>query len=133
MAESALTWAGLPEATRELLTGKLAGLWDAPTDEAAFDSWPLDKKQALLLVLHRMHLKQLWRVVKRVTNVYGEGGVGLFECCRRVEEGARAGLRPPGGPDHRQKRCHESERQKSIHAVSTSPRPPGFPAFRRQH
>jgi hypothetical protein len=77
MAESEVTWARLPEATRELLTGKLVGLWGASSDEAAFDSWPLDKKQGLLLVLQRMHSKQLWHVVKRITNVYGEGGVGL--------------------------------------------------------
>lgn len=79
-------WAGLPDATRELLTGKLAGLWGAPTDEAAFDSWPLDKKQALLLLSERMQAKGLWRLVKRVTNVYGEGGVGLqFEAWPMIE------------------------------------------------
>ena len=79
-------WAGLPDATRELLTGKLAGLWGAPTDEAAFDSWPLDKKQALLLLSERMQSKGLWRLVKRVTNVYGEGGVGLqFEAWPMIE------------------------------------------------
>lgn len=70
-------WADLPPKTKELLTGKLAGLWDAPTDEAAFNSWPLDKKQALLLLLNRMYAKRLWHLVKQVTNVYGEGGVGL--------------------------------------------------------
>jgi hypothetical protein len=72
-----LTWASLPPATRELLAGRLAGLWGAPTDEAAFDSWANDKKQALLLLLNRMVAKDLWHIVKRVTNVYGEGGVGL--------------------------------------------------------
>ena len=75
MAED-VTWAGLPADTRELLTGKLAGLWGAPTDAAAFDSWPLDKKQGMLLLLERLQSKSLWRLVKRVTNVYGEGGVG---------------------------------------------------------
>lgn len=72
-----LTWANLTYATRELLTGKLAGLWDAETDQAAFDSWTLDKKYALLLLLKRMEAKGLWHLVKRITNVYGEGGVGL--------------------------------------------------------
>ena len=79
-------WAELPAVTRELLTGKLAGLWGAPTDAAAFDSWPLDKKQGMLLLLNRLHAKGLWHLVKRVTNVYGEGGVGLqFEAWPMIE------------------------------------------------
>jgi len=79
-------WTELPDATRELLSGKLVGLWGAPSDAAAFDSWPLDKKQALLLLLKRMQFKGLWRLVKRVTNVYGEGGVGLqFEAWPMIE------------------------------------------------
>ena len=82
----ALTWADLPAVTKELLTGKLAGIWGAPTDAAAFDSWPLDKKQALLLLLNRIQVKGLWHLVKRVTNVYGEGGVGLqFEAWPMIE------------------------------------------------
>jgi hypothetical protein len=80
------TWRDLPDITKELLTGKLAGLWGAPTDEAAFNSWPLDKKQALLLLMQRMQAKGLWHLVKRVTNVYGEGGVGLeFEAWPMIE------------------------------------------------
>ena len=83
--EPLLTWSMLPAETHELLAGKLAGLWDAPTDAAAFDSWPIDKKQALLLLLDRLHAKGLWDLVKRVTNVYGEGGVGLeFEAWPRI-------------------------------------------------
>ena len=76
-APAPLNWADLSEATRELLHGKLVGLWGAPTDAAAFDSWALDKKQGMLLLLNRMQTKGLWRFVKQVTNVYGEGGVGL--------------------------------------------------------
>src|SRR6185503_13916621 len=80
------TWDELPGATRDLLRGKLAGLWGAATDAEAFDSWPLDKKQALLLLLDRMQCKGLWHLVKRVTNVYGEGGVGLqFEAWPMIE------------------------------------------------
>ena len=75
--EPVLTWTMLPVTTRELLTGKLAGLWGAATDAAAFDSWPTNKKRALLLLVHRLQAKGLWSLVKRVTNVYGEGGVGL--------------------------------------------------------
>jgi hypothetical protein len=83
---AALTWNMLPSATRELLAGKLAGLWNAPSDAAAFDSWPLDKKQALLLLVNRLYAKDLWNLVKRVTNVYGEGGVGLeFEAWPMIE------------------------------------------------
>ena len=85
-SEVPLTWADLPDVTKELLTGKLAGLWSAPSDAAAFDSWPLDKKQALLLLLNRMQAKGLWHLVKRVTNVYGEGGVGLeFQAWPMIE------------------------------------------------
>ena len=81
-----MTWATLSVATRELLRGRLAGLWEAPTDGAAFDSWPLDKKQGMLLLLERMQAKGLWELVKRVTNVYGEGGVGLeFEAWPKIE------------------------------------------------
>ena len=83
---SPLTWADLPLNKRELLQGKLAGLWGASTDAAAFDSWTIDKQQAMLLLLDRMHAKDLWHVVKRVTNVYGEGGVGLqFEAWPMIE------------------------------------------------
>jgi len=81
MAESgfdnALNWGTLARETRELLSGKLVGIWGAPSDEAAFDSWPLDKKRALLLLAERLNEKGLWHLVKQVTNVYGEGGVGI--------------------------------------------------------
>lgn len=84
--KSALKWEDLNPETRELLQGKLAGLWDAPSDAAAFDSWPIDKQQALLLLMDRMQAKNLWNVVKRVTNVYGEGGVGLqFEAWPMIQ------------------------------------------------
>ena len=84
--EPVLTWSTLPAKTRALLAGKLAAMWGAPTDAAAFDSWPHDKKQALLLLLDRLHAKSLWDLIKRVTNVYGEGGVGLeFEAWPRIK------------------------------------------------
>jgi hypothetical protein len=83
---TSLQWANLSRETKECLKGKLAGLWGAETDEAAFDSWTLDKKYALLLLLKRMRAKELWHVVKRIDNVYGEGGVGLqFEAWPVVE------------------------------------------------
>ena len=81
-----VTWAELPADTRELLTGKLAGLWGHPTDADAFNSWAVDKKQGMLLLLDRLQSKELWRLVKRVTNVYGKDGVGLeFEAWPMVE------------------------------------------------
>jgi hypothetical protein len=86
VAMTALRWEDLTPATRELLQGKLAGLWGAPSDAAAFESWSIDKQQAMLLLLDRMHAKGLWHVVRRVTNVYGDGGVGLqFEAWPMVE------------------------------------------------
>lgn len=61
-------------------------MWGAETDEAAFNSWAPDKKYALLLLLHRMRVKELWHLVKRIDNVYGEGGVGLqFEAWPMIE------------------------------------------------
>lgn len=89
-AEASLTWASLPSATRELLNGKLAGLWGAATDEAAFDSWTHDKKQGMLLLLSRMQGKGLWHLVNKIKNVYGEGGVGLqFEAWPMIESTLR--------------------------------------------
>ena len=83
---AALVWADLSRETKELLKGKLAGLWGAESDEAAFDSWTIDKKYALLLLLKRIRAKDLWHVVRRITNVYGEGGVGIqFEAWPIIE------------------------------------------------
>lgn len=85
-----LKWDDLPTAKRELLQGKLAGLWGQATDAAAFESWPIDKQQALILLLDRMQTKGLWHLVKRITNVYGEGGVGLqFEAWPMIESTLR--------------------------------------------
>ncbi|HKU73403.1 MAG TPA: hypothetical protein VJR02_05755 [Pyrinomonadaceae bacterium] len=83
---TSLGWADLSRETKEFLKGKLAGLWGAESDATAFDSWALDKKYALLLLLHRMRVKGLWHLVKRIDNVYGEGGVGLqFEAWPMIE------------------------------------------------
>jgi hypothetical protein len=91
MAEAAadgdvLRWSNLSPEIRELLAGKLTGLWQATSDAAAFNSWSVDKQQALLLLLRRMHAKQLWFLVKQITNVYGEGGVGIgFQAWPMIE------------------------------------------------
>jgi hypothetical protein len=83
---SSLLWADLSRETKELLKGRLAGLWGAESDEAAFDSWAVDKRYALMLLLKRMRAKELWHLVRRVTNVYGEGGVGLqFDAWPMIE------------------------------------------------
>jgi hypothetical protein len=76
-SSSSLRWTTLPHQSRELLTGKLIGLWGAASDEAAFDSWPVDKQRALLLLMKRLDELDLWRLVRQITNVYGEGGVGI--------------------------------------------------------
>ncbi len=72
-----LLWKDLSLTHREALTGKLTGLWGAPSDEAAFDNFAIDKQQALLIILSRLLEKELWQVVKKIDNVYGEGGVGI--------------------------------------------------------
>jgi len=72
-----LRWNELASHVREALSGKLAGLWGAVSDHEAFDSLSIDKQQALLLVLRRMMAHDLWHVLKRIENVYGEGGVGI--------------------------------------------------------
>ena len=83
---TSIVWADLSRETRERLKGKLAGLWGAETDEAAFNSWSPDKKYALLLLLNRVRAKDLWHLVKRIDNVYGEGGVGLqFDAWPMIE------------------------------------------------
>ena len=72
-----LVWSELADDLREALKGKLAGLWDAATDEAAFDALSIDKQQALLLIMMRLQEKDLWHLVRNIVNVYGEGGVGI--------------------------------------------------------
>lgn len=70
-------WKDLSAADREALAGKLIGLWGAESDEAAFNNFALDKQQALLIILWRLREKEIWQVVKKIDNVYGEGGVGI--------------------------------------------------------
>ena len=77
MSETLLQWGDLSERARELLTGKLEGLWGAASDQAAFEALAIDKQQALILLLARIRNKGLWHLVRKITNVYGERGVGL--------------------------------------------------------
>jgi hypothetical protein len=72
-----LSWQDLPGEVREALTGKLSGLWGADSDAAAFNNFPVDKQQTLLILVSRLAAKGLWRLISRIDNVYGEGGVGI--------------------------------------------------------
>ncbi len=76
-APPVLRWRELAPDVCDALRGRLAGLWGATDAAAAFDNLASDKQQALLLLLRRMRALDLWSVVRRVTNVYGEGGVGM--------------------------------------------------------
>lgn len=75
--QTQITWRSLPADVRWDLGGKLAGLWGAPSDEDAFNSLAVDKQQALLLILERLRDTKLWDAVRKIDNVYGEGGVGI--------------------------------------------------------
>lgn len=72
-----ISWQDLPSDVKEALTGKLSGLWGAASDDAAFNSWPIDKQQAMLLVVSRLQRKGLWQLIRKIDNVYGEHGVGI--------------------------------------------------------
>lgn len=74
---SQLRWSDLPADIREALTDKLAGLWGSSGDAEAFNSLSIDKQQALLLILFRLRQKALWHLVRHITNLYGEDGVGI--------------------------------------------------------
>jgi hypothetical protein len=62
---------------REALTGKLSGLWGAVSDEVAFNNCAVDKQQSLLIIVSRLQAKGLWQLIRKIDNVYGEGGVGI--------------------------------------------------------
>lgn len=72
-----LNWSDLSAELQDALAGRLAGLWEAPTDEAAFNALATDKQQALLLLIARLRARNLWHAVRKIENVYGEGGVGV--------------------------------------------------------
>jgi hypothetical protein len=85
-----LLWKDLAFDIRDQLTGKLNQLYGVIGDEAAFDSLPTDKQQALLLLLRRFSEKGLWHTVRKVENVYGLGGVGMqFEAWPMLESTLR--------------------------------------------
>jgi hypothetical protein len=74
---SRLRWRELPETTRAALARKLEGLYEGTGDEAIFDALAVDKQQALLILVRRFLTLELWDTVRRIENLYGEGGVGM--------------------------------------------------------
>ncbi len=72
-----LRWVDLAHELRQAFASRLVGLWGAPSDEMCFDNLSVDKQQALVLLAGRMLQLGLWPAVRKVTNVYGEGGVGM--------------------------------------------------------
>jgi len=74
----AMVWDELDEDTRATLDNKLDGLYGYERSAAAFESIPFDKQQALLLIMRRLETLYLWSAVRRIDNLYGEGGVGMY-------------------------------------------------------
>jgi hypothetical protein len=75
---SAMLWGELDEDTIAALDNKLDGLYGYERSAAAFESIPVDKQQALLLIMQRLEALNLWSAVRRIDNIYGEGGVGMY-------------------------------------------------------
>lgn len=73
----ALRWAELPERTRAALARRLEGLYGGAHDAEVFDALAPDKQRALLILARRLSELGLWDAVRRVENLYGEGGVGM--------------------------------------------------------
>jgi hypothetical protein len=76
-AESRLLWQELPEPLRSALERKLEGLYGGKSDETVFDALAVDKQRALLILARRFLELKLWAAVRRIENLYGEGGVGM--------------------------------------------------------
>ncbi len=77
LQERALQWNKLPETIRAALARKLEGLYGEARDETIFDALAVDKQQALLILARRFLALRLWDAVRRIENLYGEGGVGM--------------------------------------------------------
>jgi hypothetical protein len=75
--DSKLQWSKLHKALRVELARKLEGLYGGARDESVFDALAVDKQQALLILLKRLLDLKLWDAVRRIENLYGEGGVGM--------------------------------------------------------
>ncbi len=79
MAEAAplIKWNALAAETRAALAGKLSGLYGWSVENEIFDALEPERQQALLLLMRRFQELSLWDTVRRITNVYGRGGVGM--------------------------------------------------------
>ena len=75
---AAMVWSELDEDTRETLDNRLDGLYGHERSAAAFEFIPVDKQQALLLIMRRLVALNLWSAVRKIDNIYGEGGVGMY-------------------------------------------------------
>ena len=90
MNERGLRWAELPDETRRLLVGKIAGLYGRTDDEDAYNALPRHQQEALSLLSARLKKLDLWRGINRTVKVYGEGGVGMnFEAADGFEDELR--------------------------------------------
>lgn len=73
----AFCWRDLTENERDALARKLEGLYGGGSSESVFDSLVVDKQQALLILMRRLVVLELWSAVRRIENLYGTGGVGM--------------------------------------------------------
>ena len=126
-ASAPLAWAELSAAARGALAGRLAGLYGAASDGAAFDALAVDKQQALLIFAARLSRLRLWAHVRRVTNVYGEGGVGLeFEAARgfskRLRHSPRFTARFAAHRDTAEGFYEKGRRAAALHLLRPRPR-----------
>ena len=75
--EPKLLWSNLSESLRASLERKLEGLYGGAKGETVFECLAFDKQQALLILARRLLALNLWDAVRRIENLYGEGGVGM--------------------------------------------------------
>ncbi|MCU1264167.1 MAG: hypothetical protein JWM21_485 [Acidobacteria bacterium] len=114
LAVPPLNWSELSVDSRAALSGKLDGLFGWSRTDEVFETLAANRQQALLLVLRRLQSVRLWDAVRRVTNVYGKGGVGLdfiaWPVLRSTLERRRGFTRLLGG--HRNNEGGYRERKK---------------------
>jgi hypothetical protein len=72
-----LKWREISAEIRATLDRRLEGFYGGKFDETVFEALSLDKQQALLILARRFRELKLWEAVRRVTNLWGEGGVGM--------------------------------------------------------
>jgi hypothetical protein len=72
-----LKWRELSAEIRAALDRRLEGFYGGTHDATVFESLTLDKQQALLILARRLRELKLWEAVRRITNLWGTGGVGM--------------------------------------------------------